>query len=348
MTRRRSRGGRWIARLGLLLAASIAWWLYAPYAAFSSPHLLVIAPGTSSWEMAQRLADEGIVRRAAVFEIWRLLHPGAVLKAGTYRFTAPASTVDVFDRLARGDVYFLALTVPEGFSRFDIERALQTLHSPAAADFLRVSADPMSVRDLDPQAPSLEGFLFPATYRLPPLATAQDVVGFMVRRFREELRAPAQAAVLRQLRASPAGRMPTSLHDWLTMASLIEKESALPGERPRIAAVFYNRLERHMLLQCDPTVIYAAERDQRYSGHIGHDDLTYDSPYNTYLHLGLPPGPIANPGLNALQAAAHPEASDYLYFVSNGAGAHRFARTLADHEQNVAGFLQSRKKVPDS
>jgi len=319
-----------------------------PYSSFAAPKLLIIAPGTSSWEMALRLEQEGIVRRAVAFEFWRLLHPAAVLKAGTYRFTAPASTVQVFQRLAQGDVYYLTLTVPEGFSRFDIQHALQALHSPAAADFMHVSEDPAPVRDLDPEAPSLEGFLFPATYRVPPLATAREVVSLMLHRFREQLRTPAQAAVLRQLATRSVDHRPATLHDWLTMASLVEKESALPGERPRIAAVFYNRMDRNMPLQCDPTVIYAAERDQRYSGHLNRDDLTYDSPYNTYVHVGLPPGPIANPGLNALQAAAHPESTDYLYFVSNGAGAHRFARTLADHDQNVSSFLHGQRKAADT
>lgn len=336
-------------RVGLILlvivlaaGGAFLWLLRAPYARFAAPVLVPLPARSSTWAIARTLHSAGVVRSAVAFEIWALTHPGRTLKAGWYRFTGPESMQQVMERVARGDVFFYALAVPEGFNRFDIARQLERAGIAPAAPFLAATASPVLIRDLDPQAVSLEGFLFPDTYRIPPHATAETIAEMMVHRFRQEWRALGGGV---RFAASPQGTGPMSLHEWVTIASLVEKETAQPEERPVVAGIFYHRLRMGLPLQCDPTVIYAAQVAGRpLAGSIHAADLRFASPYNTYVHAGLPPGPIANPGRPALLAAANPVATDFLYFVSNGQGGHRFARTLAEQDRNIALYLRSLAK----
>ena len=315
-----------LALTALLLAAGL-WWLWGPGPRLRSPAQVAVPAGAGRRAIAQEMAAAGVVRSAVGFELWSLFHPRQTLKPGTYEFSGEQSVPRVFRALVRAQTLALVVTVPEGFNRFDIAHELAGRGIATAAAFLAVSADPGSIRDFDPAAVSLEGYLFPATYRLLPGMPAQAIAALMTARFRQELR------------LQPAH--PADVHRWVTIASLVEKETAVGTERPLIAGVFTNRLAQTLPLQCDPTVIYAALLAGRYTGALHRADLAFDSPYNTYLHSGLPPGPIANPGRLALQAAAHPDATDDLYFVSDGHGAHRFARTLAEQQHNITLYLHT-------
>lgn len=304
------------------------WRVWAPGPRLAQPRIVEIAPGASHARIAGQLRHAGVIGTTVGFELWSVLHFRSTLKPGPYRFGGAESVPQVFYTVSRGLFYTLPLTVPEGYNRFDIAQELQAKGMASAAAFLAATSNPARIHDLDPQAVSLEGYLFPATYRIPYHASVQAIVGMMVNRFRQEVRHDH----------------PQNVHRWVTLASLIQKETAVPDERPLIAGVFDNRLARDLPLQCDPTVIYAALLDDAYSGSLHARDLKRKSPYNTYLHTGLPPGPIANPGRASLEAAQHPDETDYLYFVSDGDGAHRFAVTLEQQKKNVHLYLEALRR----
>jgi len=330
---------RVIRRLLLLAVLAIAggagyifYSVGTPYAAFDKETFVDIPSGTSTRGIARLLEESGVIRSQWVFLAARALQQGATLKAGEYRFSTPASPSEVLRRIARGDIFYYELAVPEGSNQFDIAASLEQLGVMKAGDFLKVAADPGLVRDLAPEAPSLEGFLFPATYKLTRHTSAQHMAREMTGRFRrawKELNAPT-AAVNRTV----------------TLASLVEKETGVASDRATVASVFENRLTRNMTLDCDPTTIYAALLENRYRGTIYRSDLNSTNPYNTYKHAGLPPGPIANPGLAALKAAIAPAETDYLYFVAkpDGSGKHTFSSSLAQHNVAVAAYRNGLKR----
>ena len=210
---------------------------------------------------------------------------------------------------------------------FDIADLVQRQDFTTRDDFLAAAGNPALIRDLAPNAPSLEGFLFPATYEFPRHPTGEQMVTAMVAHFRQQWAAISAA----QPNLSGLG-----IEQVVTLASLVERETPKAEERPMVAGVFVNRLNRHVPLQCDPTVVYALELAGLYNGKLDAASLPFDSPYNTYRRSGLPPGPIANPGGASLEAALNPPKSDYLYFVANTEGGHFFSRTLAEHNHNVA------------
>jgi len=290
---------------------------------------VLLRPGWSSRHIARQLQQQGIVRSSTAFLMVDYLKGLRTLKAGEYKFDQPANAVDVWGRLASGDVYARTVVVPEGYNMFDIAAAVEQAGLGPASDFLIAARnDLFLLRDIDPTAKSLEGYLFPDTYQFTRIDSAHDIAAAMVHRFRQQAQ---QIGLL--------GRSDT--HAIVTMASIVEKETAGPGERPLVASVYYNRLARNMTLAADPSVIYAALLSGRYRGTIYESDLQFDSPYNTYKYPGLPPGPIANPGLASLQAAMHPAHTDFLYFVSDNNGHHRFARDLEEHARNVAAYRRS-------
>jgi UPF0755 protein len=268
------------------------------------------------------------VRADWIFLVVRALHPQAKLQAGEYRFGEQQTPWQVFGKIQRGDIFYQDFTVPEGSNIFDIATLADNLGGLKSDDFLRTAADPASIRDLDPAAPSLEGYLFPSTYRVTHHTTAAQLCHMMTTEFRKRWHALAGADV----------------HRVTTLASLIEKETGSTAERATVASVFENRLARNMPLQCDPSTVYAALLENRYRGTIYKSDLASQNPYNTYTHAGLPPGPIANPGVASLTAALHPAATDYLYFVArpSAPGSHHFSATLAEHEKAVATFRGAR------
>ncbi|HLJ14798.1 MAG TPA: endolytic transglycosylase MltG [Bryobacteraceae bacterium] len=307
--------------------------LTRPYKGFESPVYAVLEKGMSTPEFATRLAQSGVIRYRWQFLLVRMLRPRTVLLAGEYQFSKPESVLQIFDRLAKGDVYFYQLTVPEGSNIFDIAALLNQAGLTRASDFLSVAADGRLIRDLDPQAPSLEGYLFPSTYRVNHLTTAPEICREMTAQFRKHWK---------QLTGGKA----RAVHEVVTLASMVEKEAATRSDRPLIASVFFNRLQKKMRLECDPTTIYAAQLEQRYRGTIYRSDLTSQNSYNTYQHDGLPPGPIANPGVDSLNAVLHPAESDYLYFVvkPGSSGAHQFSRTLTAHEEAVRKYRRDQAK----
>ena len=336
MARRRGCLGRLLLAGTLFLilviaaAAVIGYQYFSPYRGFSAPRFVEIERGMSSQEIADALARDGVVRSRWAFLAVRALHPHARLQAGEYRFASAETPSDVFNTIRRGEIFYEEVTIPEGSNIFDIANILEGFDMVRPEDFLKAAADPASIRDLDPLAPDLEGYLFPSTYRLTHKTTAAEFCRTMTNEFRRQWAALGGNAYL------------GDIHRIVTLASLVEKETAIPAERPLVAAVFLNRLRLDMPLQCDPTTVYAALLENRYRGVIHKSDLASANPYNTYAHAGLPPGPITNPGKSSLTAALHPANSDFLYFVAkpDGSGSHHFSSTLEEHEQAV---LQYRK-----
>ncbi len=314
-------------------AAGYVWYsIEKPYGTFPPDGLYVDIPhGASQRAVAHILKKAGVIRNSFAFELYARRHPKRTLEAGEYLFDHPLAGKEVFWKLANGEVYQQPFTVREGETIFDIARDLEAAKYMTADDFLKAAEDPSEIHDLFPEARTLEGFLFPATYNLPKHAPAEELAGMMVRKFREAL-----ANVLPN--GSEGSDPPVSIGSMVTLASLVERETPKPGERPLVAGVFTNRLVKNMPLQCDPTVIYALQMDDEYKGTLRLRDLRLNTPYNTYMNRGLPPGPIGNPGEVALRAALHPAETDYLYFVANTQGGHFFAATLAEHNKNVAKY----------
>jgi UPF0755 protein len=286
-------------------------------------------------QIAAELKRQGLIRSREVFESMHLIK-GGTLKAGEYRFDHPAKMAEVYDRLRRGDVYTIGLTIPEGSNLFDIAQRVKSAHlgHGGSEDFLAAAHKELGlIADLDPSAPSLEGYLFPDTYRFSRETSDEQILTAMVKRFRQS--------------AAELG-LQTNYHRIVTMASLLERETPIVAERPLVASVFENRLAKDMPLMTDPSVIYAALLDGRYRGTIYASDLAADSPYNTYRHAGLPPGPICNPGATSLRAAMNPAHTDYLYFVAataNPSGVSKFSATLAEHTHNVQEYRKALREA---
>lgn len=329
---------RWLGRLAILLvilgvvAGGGAWWTYtrvqAPYRGAADAETFVDIPaGTGPIGIGARLVSAGVVQDAWTFRMAVLLSGRArELKAGEYRFDAPITAFEVVDTIARGDVDTRMLTFREGLTMAEMAVVYEQRGFGVAADFITAGRNASLINDLDPTARDLEGYLFPETYALPrhtPAArlVAQMVAGFK-KAFDEGLRSAAAADGL-------------TVRQAVTVASLVEKETASSDERPLVAAVYRNRMRIRMGMQADPTVIYALQKAGKYDGNLSKADLQFDSPYNTYRYAGLPPGPIAAPGRASLVAVVNPAAVDYLYFVSRNDGTHVFATTLAGHNKNV-------------
>ena len=318
--------------LALLAAGAGAWLVLAPFGS-STETLVEVAPGTSTARIGRELEAAGIIRSHFAIDLLRLGKRGT-LRAGEYRFDHPASAAEVYARIARGDVFTKAVTIPEGANRFDIAARLEQAGLGTRQGFLDAAVSQTTLlSDLDPAAKSLEGYLFPDTYHFDRKATPTQIAAAMVRRFR------AEAAQL---------GLKENVHAVVTLASLVERESAVDSERPLVASVFSNRLTAGMPLMTDPAVIYGLQLEGRWRGTIYQGDLTHPTPYNTYLHKGLPPGPIANPGARSLRAAMEPAKTDYLYFVAAGAnpqGHSLFSRSLDEQNRNVSGYRNAVKQA---
>ena len=306
----------------VLVAAGGAAWVYLgverPYRGYTADEQFVDIPaGLGTRAIGARLIAAGVIRDSLTFRaaLWKTGRE-ARLKAGEYRFAEAMSAAAVIDKLRRGDVFVIHVTFPEGLNVFEMSKIFESKGFGTAASFVDA-------------ARKLEGFLFPDTYALSRHTDAPRLVHQMKEAFEHALTPEMLAA---------ANARSLTLPQLVTLASIVEKETGNPAERPLVASVYENRLRIGMPLHCDPTVIYALELAGRYDGNIRRDDLSFDSPYNTYRYPGLPPGPIASPGRASLDAVVHPAESEYLYFVSRNDGTHVFSKTLSEHSQNVQKY----------
>ena len=326
-------------RLGLLallaisaLGAGSAWLdsqISRPYRGHRPEKVFVDIPhGASRWKIAGILRSEDVIRNRVAFTLFSAWHFRKKMQAGEYLFDRPMNSREVFWKVSHGQIFVHIVTIPEGWTMFDIANEMERQGICSWQDFLAATHDTSLIWDLSPQAKSLEGFLFPSTYEFTRHTTCEQVVRRMVQNFRAiwETLVPADAP-------PPGDLTPAQV---VALASLVERETPNVAERPIVAGVFYNRLRRGDPLQCDPTVQYAMALNGRPIKDVHPQDLRIDSPYNTYQHRGLPPGPIANPGEASLRAALMPALTDYLFFVANDEGGHFFSRTLAEHNRNVA------------
>jgi len=321
------------------MVAALAWaaWQYetqgTKIAAGAPVVRLTVPPGATAESIGRQLEALGLVRHPMVFRQlvrWRGL--AGRLKAGEYAFDGPLSLDGILDVLARGAVVRREITVPEGRCLEEIA-ALVAGQGLDAETFRAAAGDPAPLQDLDPVATDLEGYLFPDTYDLPQTPEAPRVlVRRMAQRFREVITPDLPQIEARGL----------TVRQVVTLASIVELETASAPERPLIAAVFLNRLDRRMPLQTDPSVIYALRKAGRWDGNIRRKDLAIDSPYNTYRQPGLPPGPIGSPGHEAMRAVLQPAESRALYFVSRNDGTHEFSETLGDHNRAVDRYQRRR------
>jgi UPF0755 protein len=329
--------------LGAVAVAALGLWgrqrFNVPYQGFSGDEVFVELPaGLGLGAISDRLSAAGVVPDAWTFRLAaRLTGSDRRLKAGEYRFAGASTPRDVMARLVAGDVFTRGITFPEGLTVAEMADIFGRSGLGTADDFLAAAENVSLVAAYDPQARSLEGYLFPSTYAWPRREAAPDAVRAMVAQF--------SRAFDGALRAEAAARG-LSVRDVLTLASIIEKETARADERPLVSAVYHNRLKAGMALQCDPTVIYALMLAKRWDGNLRKADLSMRSPYNTYVVRGLPPTPIASPGRASLDAAVRPADVPYLYFVSRNDGTHVFATTLAEHNRNVQIWQKGQRSRP--
>jgi UPF0755 protein len=310
----------------LVVGGWLAWAWYWPVTPYRLTFVL-LHPGYSTRRIAAELKSAGVIHSTTAFILWHRLHQKHSLKAGEYLFDKTASSIDIHERLVRGDVYVHTVVIPEGFNMFEIAQAIEDAGLGSSQDFLRVVQSQTSlIADLSPGATDLEGYLFPNTYEFTRTQTMEEMAAAMVKQFRQ---------VAREI------GLTSDVQKTVTLASIIEKETAAAEERPLVASVYYNRLAQKIPLQADPSVIYAEMLQGAYTGALHHQDMQFPSAYNTYIHAGLPPGPIGNPGKVSLEAAMHPADTQYLYFVSDGNSHHRFARSLEEHNHNVAAYRKA-------
>jgi len=320
-----------VGLLGLLLEG---WWILSvPGPLRSSARVVDVPPHMGVIDVAEVLDEAGVIRSRVGFVLLALARGSfRSLKAGEYRIPQGSNTVRVLEQIAGGQVLQHVVVFPEGGTLAELARQLQAERLASVQDILRVAKDVVFLKTLDIPADSLEGYLFPDTYQFVKGMTPEEILARMVARMREKL-SP-------ELLGEASARN-FSLHQVLTLASIIEKEAVESSEMPLISAVFWNRIKRDMPLQADPTVQYAVGKDRK---RLTREDLQVDSPYNTYRRQGLPPGPIASPGRAAIQAAVRPARVNYLYFVALDDRFHTFSTNLADHNAAVARYRLVRSR----
>lgn len=331
--------------LGLLIAATLL--IYFDLKEFArsaggageAEHQLIVPPGQSLAATAETLQRHRLISSAFKFRMLaRLEGYDRRLKAGEYSLSSSMSPRDILERMAKGLVRLHRLTVPEGFTISQIADQVEKAELAPAADILQRAKDPAYARAQGIDAPSLEGYLFPETYLFPRTVTPDGVIAAMLQAFRSAFPPDWER------RAAEIG---FTVHEAVTLASIIEKETGDPSERSLISSVFHNRLKRGMRLETDPTVIYGITN---FDGNLTRKHLETPTPFNTYLIRGLPPGPIASPGKDALKAALYPAQTDYIFFVSKNNGTHHFSTNLADHHRAVqlyqAGSSPPRQRQP--
>jgi UPF0755 protein len=351
----------WLILIAIIAGGGWFAWAVLMPVDVSGQTFVMLRPGYSTRRIAAELKGAGLIRSADAFVLLHYIHDRRSLKAGEYLFDKPASTLDIQKRLQRGDVYFHTVVVPEGYTMFDIARAVEAAGLGPADNFLKeAQSDTALIADIAPNARSLEGYLFPETYEFSRMQSMEEIAQAMVKQFRSVARqigltgsnlisstttgaAPVAGSDTgsNPSTAATLARVQNDLERTVIMASIVEKETSQPEERPLVASVYYNRLAKRIALDADPSIIYAELLAGTYQGALHHADMSFTSPYNTYRNSGLPPGPIANPGRSSLEAAMHPAQSDYYYFVADAEGHHRFARTMEEHDKNVEAYRKA-------
>lgn len=353
----------------VILLASAGWFAWAVLSPVnvSGQTFVMLRPGYSTHRIAAELKKAGVIRSEKAFVLWTHLKHHRSLKAGEYLFEKPANMLAVQRRLQDGDVYFHTVVVPEGYTMFDIARTIEEAGLGSSGDFLKVAqTDTSLIADIAPNAHSLEGYLFPDTYNFTRMMSMEEIAAAMVCQFRIvaqqvgliQSQSIQEAGTVKSVSSGKMGGCATveiknidsnpsitvestPVERTVIMASIVEKETAVPDERPLVASVYYNRLAHRIALDADPSIIYAELLAGTYQGALHHADMSFASPYNTYRNAGLPPGPIGNPGRSSLEAAMHPAQTDYYYFVADAQGHHRFARTIEEHNKNVDAYRKA-------
>jgi len=316
-----------LALLGVFACLQVWWATTTAPGVAKGPRVVEIPPHLGLLDIARRLDDAGVIRSPFGFALLALVQGSArSLKAGEYEVPQGSNTFAVLSLLDGGKVLKHTVLLREGFSLAELAHVIEAEGLARADDVLRVGQDPLFLRTLEIPATTVEGYLFPDSYQFVKGVSPEEMLARMVARMRAQLTPDLlKAAEARGLNA----------HQLLTLASIIEREGVERSELPLISAVFWNRLKRDMPLQADPTVQYAVGKGRQ---ALSRADLQVDHPFNTYRRAGLPPGPIANPGLPAIQAAANPARANYLYFVALDDRRHQFSESLAAHNDAVARY----------
>ncbi len=302
-----------------------------PYKGYGDKITFEVPPGVSVSAVGHMLHGKKIIPNYTYFRVYyRLYFNEASFKTGEYLFERPMTMKQVIQQLVQGKVLLHKVTVKEGLITREIAETIEKQRGIRAADFVHYASDPSPIRDLDPKAPDLEGYLFPDTYHIRKNTSPKEMVYLMVDKFKENY------TNAMRWRTDQLG---WSVREVVTLATLIEKETAAREERFLISSVFHNRLKLGMPMGCDPTIIYALKRDNIYRGKLGWKELKYDSPYNTRLYKNLPPGPICSPGYASIEAALYPENTKYLFFVAKNSRSHYFSKNLKEHNWAVRKFI---------
>ena len=320
----------------LLLSAWFSFDFY--FAPKTSPKeiFFVVDKGQGVHNIVQNLKEKGVIKNGRSFLLgYKIYYSSKSLKAGEYMFNLPISPKDILKILTEGKVHLHPLTIPEGLTRKEIARHLESLHFTDEEEFIAASSKTDTISSLDKEAANLEGYLFPETYHFPKGISAEKIISTLVSQFKEVF------SEAWQKRASEIKMTPREV---VILASLIEKETSLSEEKKLVSAVFHIRLRILMKLDCDPTIIYVLKEEGSYKGRLLKKHLKLKSPYNTYRNRGLPPGPICNPGRESLEAALYPAQEKYLYFVSKKDGSHHFSSSFKDHQRAVIKFRKKARR----
>ncbi|CAI2718112.1 endolytic transglycosylase MltG [Nitrospina watsonii] len=323
-----------LAGLLLLLVGGFlfSFWLHSystsPLSTSASPAIIEIERGKTLKQVSHQLNDRNLIGNPSGFVLFAYLNGKQnQIRAGEYRLSGTMPPKQILETITSGHSILYTLTVPEGYRILEIAGLVEAAGLGSRERFVAETQNRDLIQTVDAKTEDLEGYLFPETYKFPKNAGEHRIVETMVQTFRDR--------AYRDTYRQRAEAMNLSFHEVVTLASIIEKETGAPSERQIISSVFHNRLKLNMRLQTDPTVIYALAD---FDGNIRKKDLSVESPYNTYLYPGLPPGPIANPGLDSIEAALDPADTDYLYFVSRQDGTHKFSTNLNDHNKAVVKY----------
>jgi UPF0755 protein len=318
----------------LLFSAWFSLELYLPSRTAPEKIFFEIENGKGARTIAHNLKEKGIIKKEWPFLLgYKVFSSSKSLKAGEYAFSVPLSTKEVLKTIIEGGIYLHLVIIPEGMTRREIAHDLESELDVNAEDFLEACSRTDSISSLDKKATNLEGYLFPETYHFPKRIPADKIVSTFVSQF---------MSVFSEEWQKRATELRMSIREVVTLASLIEKEASIPEEKKFVSAVFHNRLKIGMKLDCDPTIIYDLKEKGIFKDRLHAKDLKLNTPFNTYLHRGLPPGPICNPGRESLKAALYPAEEKYLYFVSKNDGSHHFSRSFKEHQNAVIKYHKKR------